>query len=336
MIKLEFLGELLSKKLLLAFSHGSDSTALFHLLLREGTDFDCALFNYKTRASSDLEEASAKELCERFGKGFFSKSAELKGSDFENRARALRYDFFKELCAERGYEGLVFAHQLNDYFEWFLMRFSRGAGLANLLGFDESLELENGVLLPIYRPLKNTPKHEILAFLRQNDIRYFNDESNSDERFERNFFRASFSDEFIARFATGVARSFEALNADKKVLLGEFAFEGGGLFVLKNDEKALNLADKALKKLGVLLSASSRAVASDAIANNKEIVLSHKIALCARADLVFIAPFKTAVLTKEFKEKCRLLKIPSKLRGFLFLNNNIFERLKEFLGSREF
>ena len=85
--------------------------------------FDCALFNYKTRTSSDCEEASAKELCERFGKRFFSKSAELKNGNFESKARALRYDFFKGLCLEHGYRGLVLAHQLNDYFEWFLLKF---------------------------------------------------------------------------------------------------------------------------------------------------------------------------------------------------------------------
>ncbi|MDY4860343.1 MAG: ATP-binding protein, partial [Campylobacter sp.] len=72
MINLEFLSELRGKKLLLAFSHGSDSTALFYLLLQANISFDCALFNYKTRANSDLEEASAKELCESFGKRFFS------------------------------------------------------------------------------------------------------------------------------------------------------------------------------------------------------------------------------------------------------------------------
>ena len=332
MINLEFLSELRDKKLLLAFSHGSDSTALFHLLLQANISFDCALFNYKTRDSSDLEEASAKELCERFDKRFFSKSAELKNGNFESKARALRYDFFKWLCLEHGYEGLVLAHQLNDYFEWFLMRFSKGAGLANLLGFDESLRLENGEKINIYRPLKNTPKHEILAFLRQNNIKYFNDESNKDESFERNYIRANFSDKFIASFAAGVARTFEALNADKKVLLGDFAFEGGGLFVLKNDEKAINLADKALKKLGVLLSADSRAVAAEAMKNKRQIVLSHKVALCANRTFVFIAPLKTAVLKKEFKEECRVLKIPSKIRAFLFLNKDIFKDLKEFLS----
>lgn len=333
MINLEFLSELKGKKLLLAFSHGSDSTALFHLLLCTGVEFDCALFNYKSRASSDDEEKSAKELCKRFDKRFFSKSSKLENGNFESEARALRYDFFKGLCAEYGYEGLLLAHQLNDYFEWFLMRFSKGAGLVNLLGFDESLMLENGKSIKIYRPLKNTPKDEILAFLHQNNIKYFNDESNKDERFERNFIRANFSDKFISHFSSGVARSFEALSVDKKVLLGDFVLESGELFVLKNDEKAINLADKALKKLGVLLSKESRAVVVAAIKNEGQIVLSHKIALCANDSFVFIAPLKTAVLTKEFKEECRLLKIPSKLRAFLFLNKKIFASLKEFLKS---
>ncbi|WP_254555053.1 hypothetical protein, partial [Salmonella enterica] len=79
-------------------------------------------------------------------------------------------------------------------------------------------------------------------------------------------------------------------------------------------------------------SADSRAVAARAMKNEGQIVLSHKVSLCANRAFVFIAPLKTAVLEKEFKEECRLLKIPSKIRAFLFLNKDIFKDLKEFLS----
>lgn len=76
-IKLSNLDALKNKKCLLAFSHGVDSTALFYLLNELGLEFDLAFVNYKTRAASDLEEASAKELCLKFNKKIYIKTAPL-------------------------------------------------------------------------------------------------------------------------------------------------------------------------------------------------------------------------------------------------------------------
>ena len=58
---------LTEKKNLLAFSAGVDSSALLFLLLEHHIPFDIALVNYGTRESSDLEEAHAKKLAEKYG-----------------------------------------------------------------------------------------------------------------------------------------------------------------------------------------------------------------------------------------------------------------------------
>lgn len=326
MIKLENLNEMRNEKLLLAFSHGSDSTALFFLLKQAGVEFDCALVNYRIRASADLEQAAAAKLCKAHNKRFFSISVKLDGANFEAKARQARRDFFVDICKEHGYTGLVFAHQLNDYFEWFLMRLKRGSGLVNLLGFDEKLGD-----ISVFRPLKYTPKDEIIAFLRENEIEYFFDESNNDESFERNFIRKKFSDEFVRLGAAGLARSFEALSVDKELLLGQYLYENNEIFVFANSGSAINLADKALKKLGVLLSKDSRAELQTALESEKSVVFSHKVALCASKNLVFVAPFIKVILEKDFKEKCRKAGIPSKIRGFLADKNEIFKDLLSIL-----
>ena len=62
-IILENLCELKKAKALLAFSHGIDSTALFHLLRQNNINFACALINYKTRPQSLNEYISARALC---------------------------------------------------------------------------------------------------------------------------------------------------------------------------------------------------------------------------------------------------------------------------------
>ena len=41
-------------------------------------------------------------------------------------------------------------------------------------------------------------------------------------------------------------------------------------------------------------------------------------AICIKASYIFIAPFKKAVMPKSFKESCRVLKIPKKIRAYMY------------------
>ncbi|EDO7866390.1 tRNA lysidine(34) synthetase TilS, partial [Campylobacter coli] len=161
-IKNEILSFLKKGRNLLAFSYGSDSSALFHFLVQKKIDFDLVMINYKTRKNSDLEEQKAKELALKFHKKIFIKSAPVIKGNFEKEARDFRYDFFEKICLEQGYDHLILAHHLNDQFEWFLMQLSRGAGLAEILGMQECEKRSNYTLL---RPLLFTSKDEILSYL---------------------------------------------------------------------------------------------------------------------------------------------------------------------------
>ena len=151
----ETLSLLKKGKNLLAFSYGSDSTALFYALVKMGVCFDLAMINYKMRAQSDEEERSARVLAREFDKKIFIKCAPKFDKDFQHQARAFRYEFFDALCAEFGYTNLLVAHHLNDKFEWFLRQFGRGAGFVELLGMKECEKRANFTLI---RPLLNTPK----------------------------------------------------------------------------------------------------------------------------------------------------------------------------------
>ncbi len=48
------------------------------------------------------------------------------------------------------------------------------------------------------------------------------DESNSDEKYERNLFRKHFSDPLISEYKEGIKRSFTYLREDKKQLEANF------------------------------------------------------------------------------------------------------------------
>ncbi|EAJ5693739.1 tRNA lysidine(34) synthetase TilS [Campylobacter fetus] len=322
------------KKCLLAFSYGTDSTALFHILNEKNIEFDCAFINYKTRVQSDEEEVNAKELCLKFNKNIYIKIAPLNlenGSNFEKKARDIRHKFFDEICIKFNYDTLILAHQLNDCLEWLFMQLSKGSGTVQLCGLEPTntkiAEFENiKKQISVIRPLINVSRNEIISYLKQKNINYFTDISNFDFKFKRNFIRANFSDAFIEKFEKGVIKSFEFLRADRTALLGEFIYEDSEFFIIEKSINSINLVDLACKKLDVLMSQSSR---KQCLKN--DCVISHKVCVTSNETNYFVAPFIKQKMDKKFKEKCRVLRIPPLLRGYLSQNQHLmslFEKHK--------
>lgn len=308
-IKDEILSLLKKGRNLLAFSYGSDSSALFHFLVQKKIDFDLAMINYKTRKNSDLEEQKAKELALEFHKKIFIKSAPVIKGNFEKEARDFRYDFFEEICLEQNYDNLILAHHLNDQLEWFLMQLSRGAGLAEILGMQECEKRQNYTLL---RPLLFTSKDEILSYLKENDIFYFQDESNENEKYFRNYIRKNFSNAFVSKFHQGLKRSFFYLDEERKKLYDlESIKEIQGLMICPKNE---SLIAKAVKMKGLLLSAAQRKEFLKG-----DCVLGGKIGIVYKDEKAIVFKYETCQkLPKEFKEACRIAKIPRLLRAYLY------------------
>ena len=309
---------LLVKKNLLAFSAGIDSSALFFLLLDAGIEFDIALVNYNTREESSAEEAHAVALAKKYKLKSYTTIAPKFKSHFEENARKFRYGFFEKLIDEHDYDNLITAHQLNDQLEWFLMRLSKGAGLAELLGLEASSEREtsSGRRYTLLRPLLEYTKQELLEYLDANKHPYFVDESNEDTGFERNYFRKHFSDPLLSRYSAGIKRSFDYLHKDREILRGgiETVFEKGELRVLKleNADLKVRAADQTLKKLGYLLTAQQRRE----IEEHHSIVIGGKWAIVYQDHRLYIAPFLNTAMPKQFKELCRISNLPIKIRPY--------------------
>lgn len=314
-LKLSNLEILKTRKNLLAFSAGVDSTALFFLLLERNIDFDIAIVDYTKRENAKHEIAYAKSLATQYKKTCFTTQVILEDANFEQNARIKRYQFFEEIIEEHTYENLITAHQLNDRLEWFLMQFTKGAGTVELLGFEAIEKREHYNLL---RPLIEVSKKELLSYLEQNGIKYFEDESNQDPKFKRNRFRETYANKLIEEFGEGISKSFDYLQIDKERLFTlNILKQINELYILEksdNDTENLRAIDKIIKRLGIIISAKER----QEIIRQKTCVIAHKIAVAIEDEKIYISPFKDVVMEKSFKESCRILKIPPKIRGYLW------------------
>ncbi|ABV66490.1 tRNA(Ile)-lysidine synthase [Aliarcobacter butzleri RM4018] len=304
-------------KNLLAFSAGVDSSALFFLLLKQNIPFDIAIVNYNVRVQSKDEVNYAKELASKYNKQIYIKDIKLEStSNFEKMARDIRYKFFEEIIDENSYEVLITAHQLNDKLEWFLMQFTKGAGLVELIGFNEFEQKEN---YKVYKPLLEITKKELENFLKQENIKYFIDNSNFDEKYKRNYFRHNFSDKLLSEYTNGIKKSFKYLQDDINSLNIEITpiknFNELEIYQNQNDNNLnIRIIDNSLKKRGFLLSSAQR----DEIIKQKEITISHKINISIKEDFIWICPNVSSVMDKKFKEICRINKIPKNVRNYIY------------------
>ena len=310
--------QLKGQKNLLAFSSGVDSSALFFLLLENHIPFDIALVNYGTRDNANKEEEHAKTLAKKYDLTCYTVKAPKFTTHFEKNARDFRYDFFETLITEHHYDTLLTAHQLNDQLEWLLMRLSKGAGVSELLGLEPISKRKNYTLV---RPLLSHSKEELIEYLEINHYPYFIDESNSDEKYERNKFRKIFSDPLVARYKEGIKRSFTYLRRDKEHLEKEFetVYAKKELRVIKlhRETAKVKAADLALKELGYLLSAPQRLE----IEKENSLVIGGEWTIELQGDRLYISPYATSTMPKKFKEECRVLKLPKKIRSYIFKEN---------------
>jgi tRNA(Ile)-lysidine synthase len=195
--------------LLLAVSGGADSVALCELCFQAGFHFEIAHCNFQLRGEeSQRDEEFVRQLAEKYWSKVFIKKfdtkkyAEEKKISIQIAARELRYEWFDELLKEEfagSYHSasnlipdstnliphtsyLLTAHHANDNIETLLMNFFKGTGIKGLQGI-----LSNQG--KIIRPLLFAKKKEIISFIKENNLEFVEDSSNSSEKYTRNYFR---------------------------------------------------------------------------------------------------------------------------------------------------
>ena len=178
------------KSVCVAVSGGSDSVALFFILLalrsRLGiTRLGIAHVNHRLRGEeSDADAGLVKAISLKAKAPFHEK---LLGpppkAGMEEWARRERYGFFGELCRAEGYDYLATGHTADDQAETVVMRIMRGCGLKGLCAI--APVREDGVI----RPLLRISKQSLCDWLLETQTEFREDSSNSDIAFRRNMVR---------------------------------------------------------------------------------------------------------------------------------------------------
>ena len=104
----------------------------------------------------------------------------------QEAARSARYKLLFEACRRRGILHLLVAHHADDQAETIDMRAARASGPDGLAGMAALVEHCDGRLL---RPLLAVPRCRLTATLMERGIRWIEDPSNADPRFERSRLR---------------------------------------------------------------------------------------------------------------------------------------------------
>lgn len=186
-------------QLLLAVSGGADSAALCELCFRAGFYFEIAHCNFQLRGEeSERDEKFVRELAAKYHSQIFVKKFNTKDYAEQNKvsvqvaARELRYSWFNELLegAQSENDGsashvqryLVTAHHANDNVETLLMNFFKGTGIKGLQAIQPKQK-------KIIRPLLFAKKEEILSFIKENNLSFVEDSSNTSDKYTRNYFR---------------------------------------------------------------------------------------------------------------------------------------------------
>ena len=171
-------------KMLVAVSGGVDSVVLAHVLRALGFDISLAHMNYGLRgADADADQAFVESLGKAWGVPVHVKQVELEpGANVQLAARDARYAWFEELQTTHGLKWVATGHHAHDHLETILYRLMRGTGNAGLVG----IPVVRGCIV---RPLRNTPKPQVLAYAKQHKLAWREDASNASDAYTRNRIR---------------------------------------------------------------------------------------------------------------------------------------------------
>ena len=214
-------------RIIIAYSGGVDSHVLLHALssLKKKNRLDLLAFHihHGLLAEADEWASHCEQVCVELEIAYQLKKVNLepaKGESVEAVAREARYQAFADLMDEN--DVLVVAHHQDDQAETFLLQLFRGAGLKGLSAMPAFCKFNRGCIL---RPFLPISRADILFYAKDNHLKWIEDTSNHDKRFDRNFMRHEMMPLLLSRWpglGKTISRATQHI-AESNNLLEDFA-----------------------------------------------------------------------------------------------------------------
>lgn len=167
-----------TNKFLISLSGGVDSMVLITIIKFLKYDVVALHINYNNRPETPLEENFIKEWCYNNSIKLYIKSitnikrGEMKRSEYENKTRIIRYDFYKEILKKENINSIMLAHHKDDIIENIFANVCRGRNLLDLAAISDSTNIDG---VKILRPILQHYKDDIYDFANEYDVPYFKD-----------------------------------------------------------------------------------------------------------------------------------------------------------------
>jgi len=202
--------------ILACVSGGPDSVALLHVLNTLSGKLKLRLavahVNHCLRGiDSDGDAAFVALLAERLGLPLYHHRADVEGYrrdhglSIEAAARRVRYEFFRHVAEEKGFDRIATGHHSDDNAEQILMDIFRGSGHRGLSGIPP---VRDGIIV---RPLISLTRDDIDGYLTAKGIEARFDKSNLETRYLRNRIRHELLPDLKSSYNPGISKTLNRL-----------------------------------------------------------------------------------------------------------------------------
>jgi len=182
-----------TQPIVVAYSGGVDSQVLLHALIqlkqtkKLANSIIVCHINHGISQYSDDWQLFAQQQCQYYQVKLVVNAVNVKEKaqqSLEALARDARYKALQSVNEERSI--ILTGHHSDDQSETLLLALKRGAGLKGLSSMPEISQLEQHLLV---RPFLHVSREVIIAYAQEHNLKWIEDDSNDDTRFDRNFIR---------------------------------------------------------------------------------------------------------------------------------------------------
>ncbi len=248
------------RQFLIGLSGGLDSTVLLalwekyrqkqpHLQLR------AIHIHHGLSPNADHWVAHCQQLCQQFSIPLIIEKVQLsRGMGVEAAARQARYHAIQRHILPQ--EMLVTAHHQQDQTETFFLALKRGSGVSGLSAMKTQSAVFN---FTIFRPLLPLSRQQLHQYAIENQLSWIEDESNQNNKYERNFLRNqilpqlrerwAYFDQAVQRSANHCAEQQQLLAELLQAELEKNSRKNDRTFDLTNFHQWSMLKQKALLRL---------------------------------------------------------------------------------------